>query len=501
MLCIKGDLLLMSRFLTVLLSCCFAIIPILGAAPASARSFWQDQPPQSQDQYDQQAGPYENFSPDQLDNLLSPIALYPDPLLAQVFVAATFPDQVEEAARYVRSYGQNGVDDQNWDVSVKAVSHYPTVIEMMSDKIDWTTSLGQAYVNQSTDVASSVQRLRHLARHAGNLDSSAQQEVLEHDNYIAITPYQPQYIYVPVYDPAIIYYRRPYYGPAITFGVGFPIGAWLNLDFRWGYGGGWGGVYYTGWRREGWGGGCWNCGWIGRCREHVDIRNNVYINNRYTNITVNRTVINRTVNVNNINRYNYVHRDAHYDNVQKNNERVNRGSSGGYRPGGNDRPGNNRPGNDRPGNDRPGTTGRPGGTSGENPRGANNKIIDSNIDRNNPRIDQYRGRDNNKNVRNERPPNTVQPNRPNPSNPPKNNDMRVQKNIPGQNQGRSAQPSVNNGPHTFNKNESHFDPHVTSQRGQNSRQQPARPQPPPHPAPQASKPAPAPHGGGERKKP
>ncbi len=152
-----------------------------------------------------------------------------------MLVAATFPDQVEEAARYVREYGQNGIDEQDWDVSVKAVAHYPTVIGMMADKIDWTTSLGQAYVNQSSDVAASVQHLRHLARDAGNLDSSPQQEVLEHDNYIAISPYQPEYIYVPVYDPAIIYYRRPYYGPAITFGVGFPIGAWLNLDFRWGY--------------------------------------------------------------------------------------------------------------------------------------------------------------------------------------------------------------------------------------------------------------------------
>jgi Protein of unknown function (DUF3300) len=517
----------MSRLLTVFLSCCFATTPILSAASAAAHPL-QDQPPQSQDQYDQQAGPYENFSPDQLDNLLSPIALYPDPLLAQVFVAATFPDQVEEAARYVRSYGQNGVDDQDWDVSVKAVSHYPTVIGMMSDKIDWTTSLGQAYVNQSTDVASSVQRLRHLARHAGNLDSSAQQEVIENGDYIAITPYQPQYIYVPVYDPAIIYYRRPYYGPAITFGVGFPIGAWLNLDFRWGYGGGWGGVYYTGWRREGWGGGCWNCGWIGRSRERVDIRNNVYINNRYTNITVNRTVINRTVNVNNINRYNSVHRDVRYDNVQNNNMRVNRGGAGGNRPGGNDRPADNRPGNDRPGNNRPGDNrpgnerlnnsgGRFGGAPVENSRGANNKIIDSNIDRNNPRIDQYRGHDNNNNGRNDRPPNNgqpnrttppnnAQPNRPNPSNPPNNNDMRMQRNIPGQNQGRPPQPSVNNGPHTFNQNESHFDPRVTSQRGQDSRQQPVRPQvasppQPNRPAAQPNRPAPAQHGGGERKKP
>ena len=515
----------MHRALAVLLTFCFASIPVLRAAPASPRPSWQDQqqdqPPQSQDQvpYQDQSVPYENFSPDQLDNLLSPIALYPDPLLAQVFVAATFPDQVEEAARYVRSYGQNGVDEQNWDVSVKAVAHYPTVIEMMSDKIDWTTSLGQAYVNQSTDVAASVQNLRHLARHAGNLDSSPQEEVLEHGDYIAITPYEPQYIYVPVYDPAIIYYRRPYWGPAITFGVGYPIGAWLNLDFRWGYGGGWGGVYYTGWRREGWGGGCWNCGWIGRSRERVDIRNNVYINNRYTNINVNRTVINRSVNVNNINRYNSIHRDVHYDNVQKNNMRVER--NGG--------PGGNRAGNF-------GNNGRQGGGSpGENRPGVNNKIIDRNIDRGNPRIEQYRGRDNTtNNVRNDRPPNNAQPNRPNPGanndmrlqnrnpgqdqgrpaqpnnaqpnrpNPGANNDMRFQNRNPGQDQGRPAQPSVNNGPHTFNRNESNFDPHVTSQRGQDSRQQAARPQPQarPAPQPQPSRQAPAQqHGGGERKKP
>src|SRR6202790_3051651 len=240
----------MSRALAVVLTFCFASIPSLRAAPAPASPSQQDQPPpQSQDQVpsQDQAAPYESFSPDQLDNLLSPVALYPDPLLAQVFVAATFPDQVEEAARYVRSYGQAGIDDQNWDVSVRAVAHYPSVIEMMADKIDWTTSLGQAYVNQSTDVSLSVQRLRHMARNVGNLETTPQQEVLVNSDYIAIDPVQPQFIYVPVYDPAICYYRRPYWGPAIVFGGGFPIGAWLNLDFRWGFGGGFGGVYYTGW--------------------------------------------------------------------------------------------------------------------------------------------------------------------------------------------------------------------------------------------------------------
>jgi hypothetical protein len=494
----------MLRALAVLLALCFANLPVLHAAPAPASPLSQDQPPppdqpQDQPQYQQQdqqdQGPaYQNFSPEQLDNLLSPIALYPDPLLAQLFIAATFPDQVEEAARYVRANGPNGVDNQDWDVSVRAVAHYPTVIEMMADKIDWTTSLGQAYVNQSTDVASSVQHLRHMARDAGNLASSPQQEVIEHDNYIAISPYQPEYIYVPVYDPAICYYRRPYWGPAIVFGVGYPIGAWLNLDFRWGYGGGWGGVYYTGWRREGWGGrggDCWNCGWIGRSRGRVDIHNNVYINNRYSNITVNRTVVNRNVNVNNINRYNYVHKNVNYNNVQANNSRANRVNNGNDGRRGN-APGNN-VGNGRPGNS-PGDGNRPG---------VNNKIIDRNIDRNNPRIDQYRGRDNT--ARNDRPPTAPQRPMPGPAQRIQDRPSFQQPQTRQQNQQPQARQAPQSQmtrptPHTFSPNEGNFDPRAASQRGQASRQQSAPQRSAPQPRAQSqSRPAPAQRGGGGRK--
>jgi len=470
----------MFRSLAVLLTLWFVNLTILHASvPASP--ILQDQS-QDQPQYQQQdQGPaYENFSPEQLDNLLSPIALYPDPLLAQLFVAATFPDQVEEAARYVRAYGQNGVDDQNWDVGVRAVAHYPRVVEMMADKIDWTTSVGQAYVNQSTDVASSVQRLRHMARSAGNLQSSEQQEVLEHDNYIAITPYQPQYIYVPVYDPAIIYYRRPYWGPALTFGIGFPIGAWLNLDFRWGYGGGWGGVYYTGWRQGGWGRDCWNCGWINRSRGRVNIVNNVYINNRYTNITVNRTVINRTVNVNNLNRYNSVHRNVNYNNVQVNNDRANRMNNNIRRP----------------------SIGRPNTSPGGNNRpGGSNKMIDRNINRNNPQIDQYRGRDNS--ARNAHPP-VVQPRpAPGPVQRPGNrpNVQQPQTRQPVQQpQSRQAPQSQVSRPtpHAFSPREGNFDPRASGQRGQASRQAPQA-RPAPQPRAQHS-PAPA-QRGSERRKP
>ncbi len=517
----------MSRVLTVLFTLCFFHLLPLQAAPAPVSLF-----PQEQQQYQQQdEGPaYENFSRDQLDNLVSPVALYPDPLLAQLFVAATFPDQVEEAARFVRANGPDGVDEQDWDVSVRAIAHYPTVIGMMADKIDWTTSLGQAYVNQSTDVAFSVQHLRRLARTAGNLQSSDQQEVLEHDNYIAITPYQPEYIYVPVYDPRIIYYRRPYYGPAITFGVGFPIGAWLNLDFHWGYGGGWGGLYYTGWRSEGWGSGCWNCGWIGRSRGRVSFQNNVYVNNRYNNISVNRNVINRSVNANNLNRYNSVHRNVGYNNVQVNNNRANRMTNtnngrpgnGAWNNGNNGRAGDRRVNNGnnaRPGdrslntgynaraNNTPSGSGRgnsPGdlagnyGSPNSQPAGndrpqTTNQNIDRNIDRGNPRIDQYRGRDNN--ASHGRPAATPQwpmpgsaqrmDNRP-VSQPPQTR----QQNQPTQErpapQSQIARPT----PHTFSPNEARFDSRATSQRGQASRQQ----APPP-----SAQSRPTPRGGEKRK--
>ena len=453
----------MRRDLVVLFAAGSLNLLSLEAAPTVLA---QDQPPfdpsqedQQGDQQQDQAPAYEGYSPEQLDNLLSPVALYPDPLLAQLLIAATFPDQVEEAARYVRAYGSNGVDNQYWDVSVRAVAHYPTVVEMMGDRIDWTTSVGQAYVNQSTDVTSSIQRLRHMARTAGNLDSSPQQEVLEHDDYIAINPYQPQYIYVPVYDPTIVYYRRPYWGPALSFGIAFPIGAWLNLDFHWGFGGPWGGIYYTAWRPGGWGAGCWNCAWINRCRTHVNVVNNIYVNNHYTNITVNRTVVNRIVNVNNITRYNYVHKNVEYTNVQANNSRVRQVNHGNYGHAGNP------PGQDR----------RPGYPSGGNIHsGPGNKMIDRNIDRGSSQIDQYRGHDN---ARNDRPATNQQA-------PP----------------GRPAPPPqvTRPGPHTFSPSEGKFNPRAASQRGQVSRQPPPPPRSAPPPRAPA-RPAPPPHGPKERK--
>ncbi len=195
---------------------------------------------------------YQSLSADQLDNLVAPVALYADPLLAQVMLAATFPDQVQQAAQYVRANGTDGIDDQYWDVSVKAVAHYPTILNMMDQKIDWTTALGQAYAGQSSDVMQAVQHMRDLAQQQGNLQNTPQQQIVSNDGYISIWPAQPNVIYVPVYNPAVVYYQpmflRVGFSPWFSFGLGYPIGPWLIYDWNWPMGQ----IYYTGWAGGGW---------------------------------------------------------------------------------------------------------------------------------------------------------------------------------------------------------------------------------------------------------
>ena len=135
------------------------------------------------------SAPPDRFSNAELDELLAPIALYPDPLLAQVVPASTFVDQLEDAQRVLGgSTDDNTIGNQNWDVSVKSVAHYPQILEMMVEKRDWTTALGQAYVNQSTDVGKSIQRLRAQARAAGALVTTSEQQVIAEGNVIKIVP-------------------------------------------------------------------------------------------------------------------------------------------------------------------------------------------------------------------------------------------------------------------------------------------------------------------------
>jgi hypothetical protein len=178
---------------------------------------------------------YQPLSDQQLDQLIGPIALYPDPLMAQILPAATLPTQIVLADRYVTGGGDpSQIEQQPWDASVQAVAHYPNVIKWLDDNLNWTTELGQAFLNQQADVMNSIQRLRASAQNHGNLQTTPQQQVISDGGDIEIVPADPQVIYVPVYDPGVVYYQNPFGAPFITFGIGFGIGGWLNCDFDWG---------------------------------------------------------------------------------------------------------------------------------------------------------------------------------------------------------------------------------------------------------------------------
>jgi hypothetical protein len=177
---------------------------------------------------------YQPLSGDQLDQLLGPIALYPDPLIAQILPASTLPTQIVLADRYITDGGDpNLIDQQPWDASVQALARYPNVLQWMDQNLNWTEELGQAFLNQQQDVLDSIQRLRQSAANYGNLQSTPQQQVVTDNGEIEIVPADPQVIYVPVYQPAQVYYQPCYGTPFISFGIGFAIGSWLNCDFDW----------------------------------------------------------------------------------------------------------------------------------------------------------------------------------------------------------------------------------------------------------------------------
>jgi hypothetical protein len=200
----------------------------------------------------QQQAPPPSFRPDQLDQLVSRVALYPDPLLAQVLAAATYPDQIPDAARWADQHhyltGQALADairaDQlPWDPSVQALLPFPSVLEMMSSDMRWTTDLGNAFLAQQQDVMDAVQRERRKARDFGYLRSNGQ-IVVSGGPYITIAPVDPGYIVVPYYDPGIVFFApRP--GFAVGLGIRFGFGVTIGGFFRpWGWGFGrfdWGG--------------------------------------------------------------------------------------------------------------------------------------------------------------------------------------------------------------------------------------------------------------------
>ena len=199
------------------------------------------------------------YSQDQLDALLAPIALYPDQLLAQVLMAATYPLDVADAARFVKDNPtlkgdalDQALQGRNWDPSVLSLTAYPQVLLMMSDMPDWTAQLGQAFLANQQQVMDTVQMLRSRAQAQGNLQNTPQQVVTNQDGYIDIEPAQPQYVYVPVYDPRVIYgpwwdaaylpaywyppayFGYPVFAPGFFFGIAFGTGCeiWHN---HWGW--------------------------------------------------------------------------------------------------------------------------------------------------------------------------------------------------------------------------------------------------------------------------
>ncbi|NSW84734.1 MAG: DUF3300 domain-containing protein [Syntrophobacteraceae bacterium] len=225
------------------------------------------------------------FSQEELDQMLAPIALYPDSLLAQILMAATYPVEVVQADRWLKQNKNlkgdqlnNALDKMNWDLSVKALVPFPDVLAMMSENLDWTQKVGDAFLGQQDQVMDTVQKLRARAHSQGNLNTTREQKVIVEQQVIRIEPAAPDVIYVPVYSPTVVYgpwwypayppyVYSPYYSGAVvaagvlSFAAGVAVGAAWNSG--WGY---------------------WN--W-GRHEVNVNINRNININRRdydYRNI-------------------------------------------------------------------------------------------------------------------------------------------------------------------------------------------------------------------------
>src|SRR5690242_9337435 len=210
-----------------------------------------------------EAGAPKLKSPEQLDSLVAPLALYPDPLLAQTLAASTYPLELIQLQQWLLKNKNlkdkalaDAVAKQAWDPSIQALAALPDVVKRLSDDIQWTTDLGNAFLVQQNDVMDAVQRMRKKAKDTGNLKSSEQQKVetkvIESKSVIVVEQANPQVVYVPSYNPTVVYgppvypYPPVYYPPpgyyaagmAISFGVGVAMGAMWSGG--WGWGAGWG---------------------------------------------------------------------------------------------------------------------------------------------------------------------------------------------------------------------------------------------------------------------
>src|SRR5688572_6418093 len=161
-------------------------------------------------------------TPDQLDSLVAPLALYPDPLLAQVLAASTYPLEIVQCARWLKDNSKltgealtKAAAKQPWDPSVAALVAFPQALKLLDENLQWTTDLGNAFLDQQSDVMAAVQRMRKKAKAAGKLESTKEQKIevttVETKNVIEIKPADPQVIYVPSYNPTVVYGPPPVY--------------------------------------------------------------------------------------------------------------------------------------------------------------------------------------------------------------------------------------------------------------------------------------------------
>jgi len=239
-----------------------AMLP-LGLTATLGTALGQEAGPPPPPEYEQEGAPQSNYQssylpqgPDQLDQLVAPIALYPDSLVAQVLAGATYPAQLESAEQFVQQGGNyppeqlaEQANTEPWDPSVKALVAFPQVLADLNQNLQWTVQLGNAYYNQPQDVLNAVQVMRQRAYAAGSLRTTQQLNVIYQPNDIVIVPVSPAIVYVPYYNPWLVYgepiavYPHYYYGPprgidfgtglALGFGAGIAIGAFIH--FGWGY--------------------------------------------------------------------------------------------------------------------------------------------------------------------------------------------------------------------------------------------------------------------------
>ena len=227
------------------------MLVLLLAAPSGG--FGQFPPPSPIPPGEAPAPP--TFRQEEFDQLLAPIALYPDALLAQILMASTYPLEVVQAARWAKAYpelrgpqAEEAMQQQPWDPSVKSLTAFPQVLAMMDANLDWTQKLGEAFLAQQPDVMATVQTLRAKAQAVGYLQTTPQQTVIAEPQAIRIEPATPQVVYVPVYDPTVVYgpWWYPAYPPyawyppgymvgagVFSFGIGLAVGAVLWGGFDW----------------------------------------------------------------------------------------------------------------------------------------------------------------------------------------------------------------------------------------------------------------------------